>query len=62
MVLGNSSAWGGDLQIAHSVMKDAIDTDAPRAALRELGLAPSGVVGVEDRKKIVAVLSKVRVK
>ena len=33
MVLGNSASWGGDLVIGHSVMRDAIDGAAVKAAL-----------------------------
>ncbi|MPZ35752.1 MAG: ring-opening amidohydrolase [Rhodospirillales bacterium] len=37
VVLGNSTAWAGDLVIDHDVMKDAIDADAARRLLARLG-------------------------
>jgi cyanuric acid amidohydrolase len=36
VVLGNSSAWAGDLVIDHDVMGDAIDADAARRVLARL--------------------------
>ena len=35
MVIGNSAAWGGDLVVGHSVMRDAIDRDAVQRRHRE---------------------------
>lgn len=46
VVLGNSPEWGGDLVIGHDVMKDAIDSSAPRHALRRLGVTEDQVVAV----------------
>jgi cyanuric acid amidohydrolase len=46
VVLGNSSAWAGDLVIDHDVMMDAIDADAARRVLARL------------RGETVAVLAK----
>jgi cyanuric acid amidohydrolase len=59
IVLGNSPAWGGDLAIAHAVMRDAIDLPAVHAALRAAGL-PTGDGQVPDaaRDRLVAVLAK----
>jgi cyanuric acid amidohydrolase len=37
VVLGNSTAWAGELVIDHDVMKDAIDADAARRVLARLG-------------------------
>jgi cyanuric acid amidohydrolase len=37
VVLGNAPGWGGDLAIGHAVMKDAIDADAARGVLAQLG-------------------------
>ena len=37
VVLGNSTAWAGDLVIDHDVMKDAIDAEAARRVLTRLG-------------------------
>ena len=36
VVLGNSTAWAGDLAIDHDVMKDAIDAEAARRVLARL--------------------------
>ena len=37
VVLGNATGWGGDLEIGHAVMKDAIDAEAARGVLTRLG-------------------------
>jgi cyanuric acid amidohydrolase len=59
IVLGNSTHWGGDLRIAHSVMQDAIDLPAVLAALRAAGLDTSaGQIDAAARERLVAVLSK----
>ncbi len=34
--MGNSSSWGGQLVMAHDVMKDAIDVEAARRALAQV--------------------------
>ena len=55
VVLGNSAGWGGDLVIGHDVMKDAIDAEAARRVLAQIGgetvavlakaeAAPSGAI------------------
>lgn len=58
IVLGNAAGWSGDLRIAHDVMADAIDSEAPRRALRALGLACDGQLDPAARDRIVAVLAK----
>jgi cyanuric acid amidohydrolase len=58
MVLGNSSAWTGDLAIAHRVMKDGIDSPALWAALAELGISGNGQLDGAARARIAAVLAK----
>ena len=56
LVLGNSTAWGGDLQIGHGVMQDAIDTEAVAQALAGAGMA--GPLDARSRPRIAAVLAK----
>jgi cyanuric acid amidohydrolase len=59
IVLGNSPDWGGDLAIAHAVMRDAIDLPAVHAALRAAGLpTEDGQVPEAARDRLVAVLAK----
>jgi cyanuric acid amidohydrolase len=59
IVLGNSPDWGGDLAIAHAVMRDAIDLPAVHAALRAAGLpTEDGQVPDAARDRLVAVLAK----
>jgi len=58
VVLGMSSRWSGPLAIDHAVMADAIDIEPVRAALARLGLGASGQLGVADRRRLVALLSK----
>ena len=58
-MLGNSPDWGGDLAIAHAVMRDAIDLPAVHAALRAAGLpTEDGQVPEAARDRLVAVLAK----
>ncbi len=58
MVLGNSSAWGGDSVIGHGVMRDGIDVEAVAQALKGAGVAPAMPLPASDRTRIVAVLAK----
>lgn len=58
IVMGNAPGAGGDLVIGHSVMKDAIDGDAVRAALRSVGIAVNGSVATADAGRIVNVFAK----
>jgi cyanuric acid amidohydrolase len=58
VVLGNAPGWTGDLHMAHDVMADAIDIEAPRRALDRLGLAGAGQLKSAQRERIVAVLAK----
>lgn len=59
VVLGNSPDWGGDLAIAHAVMRDAIDLPAVQRALSAAGLdAASGQLPAEDAARLVALLCK----
>ena len=58
VVLGNATGWVGDLAIAHDVMRDAIDLEAPRRALAALGLGSAGQLEAGQRARVVAVLAK----
>lgn len=58
MVLGNSAAWDGDLRIAHRVMMDALDVDAARGALEDLGIPADRQLNADRRGQIAAVLCK----
>ncbi|WP_191083651.1 cyanuric acid amidohydrolase [Roseococcus microcysteis] len=59
VVLGNSPDWGGDLTIAHAVMRDAIDLPAVQRALSAAGLdASAGQLPAEDAARLVALLCK----
>jgi len=58
MVFGNSPAWGGDLVIGHSVMRDAIDRDAVKAALESAGIRFEWSLSPAQRERIVNVLAK----
>jgi cyanuric acid amidohydrolase len=58
VVLGNSPAWGGDLQIGHAVMQDAIDFAAVKAALGAVGISAADQIPDADRKRVRAVLVK----
>jgi cyanuric acid amidohydrolase len=59
IVLGNSTAWSGDLAIAHAVMQDAIDLPAVHRALRLAGLpTEDGQLAASAAGRLVAVLAK----
>ena len=58
VVLGMSAAWSGDLAVDHAVMADAIDIEPVRAALNRLGFDATGQLSREERKRLVAVLTK----
>jgi cyanuric acid amidohydrolase len=58
IVLGNSSAWGGDLMIGHAVMRDPIDFSAVREALALVGLRSQGQLSGRDQDRVAAVLAK----
>jgi len=59
VVLGNSPEWGGELRIAHAVMRDAIDLPAVQRALAAGGLdASSGQLPTEEAARLVALLCK----
>jgi len=58
LVIGNSTAWSGDLVIAHDVMADAIDTAALARVLGQLGIAATVPLAAEAQARLVAVLAK----
>ncbi|WP_439596362.1 ring-opening amidohydrolase [Falsiroseomonas sp.] len=59
VVMGQSTAWGGPLRIAHAVMPDAIALPAVHAALRGAGLDPAGgQINAADAARLIAVLAK----
>lgn len=59
VVMGNSTAWCGELTIAHAVMPDAIALPAVHAALRAAGLDTSaGQLAEAEAARLVAVLAK----
>lgn len=58
LVMGNSTAWGGDLVIGHDVMKDAIDGDAVKRAIENAGLEFDWRPSPEERDRIINVFAK----
>ena len=59
IVLGMSPDWGGDLAIAHAVMRDAIDLPAVHRALRLAGLPTvDGQIAASEAGRLLAVLAK----
>jgi cyanuric acid amidohydrolase len=58
LLLANSASSVGELRVGHSVMRDLIDADGVKAALRAAGLSfgccPSG----EDQQRVVQVFAK----
>ncbi len=58
VVLGMSAAWSGPLAVDHAVMSDAIDIEPIRAALMRLGLPAAGQLSADERRRLVALLSK----
>lgn len=58
LVMGNSTAWAGDLMIGHDVMQDAIDAAAVRRALRSAGLSFDCELNDEQRERVVNVFAK----
>jgi cyanuric acid amidohydrolase len=58
LLFGNSPAATGDLRIGHGILRDAIDADGVRAALKSAGLSFTGNPTEDDAKRIVAVFAK----
>ena len=58
VVLGNSSAWGGTLRIAHRAMNDALDIGAVVDTLADLGIEARPQVAPMAASRIACVLAK----
>ena len=58
LLFGNSPTATGDLRIGHGILKDAIDADGVREALRSAGLTFTGNPTEEETRRIVAVFAK----
>ena len=58
MVIGNSAAWGGELVVGHSVMRDAIDRDAVKEAIVNAGVGFEWSLTPEQQGRIVNVFAK----
>jgi cyanuric acid amidohydrolase len=58
LVMGNSTAWGGDLVIGHDVMQDAIDADAVKRALAGAGIEFDWRPSPEQQDRIINVFAK----
>jgi cyanuric acid amidohydrolase len=58
LLFGNSPGATGDLRIGHGILKDAIDAEGVRDALKNAGLNFSGNPTEEDARRIVAVFAK----
>ena len=58
LLFGNSPHASGHLRIGHGVLKDAIDAEGVREALRSAGLSFSGNPTEADAQRIVAVFAK----
>ena len=58
VVLGNSSAWGGSLRIAHRAMNDALDIGAIVDTLADLGIEARPQVAPVAASRIACVLAK----
>ena len=58
IVMGNAAGTNSELVIGHSVMRDAIDSEAVREALRSVGVTVTGVVAQTDAQRIVNVFAK----
>ena len=58
IVMGNLAGSNSDFVVSHSVMRDAIDSEAVRRALRAAHIPVNGIVSSSDAKRIVNVLAK----
>jgi cyanuric acid amidohydrolase len=58
LLFGNSPSATGDLRIGHGILKDAIDADGVRDALKSAGLTFNGNPTEEETRRIVAVFAK----
>ena len=58
IVMGNAAGSESDMIIGHSVMRDAIDSEAVREALRAVNIPVGGIVNPKDAARIVNVFAK----
>lgn len=58
IVMGNAAGTDSEMVIGHSVMRDAIDSEAVREALRAVNIPVDGIVAPTDAKRIVNVFAK----
>lgn len=58
LVLGNSASWIGPLVASRAVMRDALDLDAVRCALRQLGMPADRPLEPEETQRVAAVFAK----
>ncbi|MGB8252649.1 MAG: ring-opening amidohydrolase [Anaerolineaceae bacterium] len=59
IVMGNASSWAGELVISHSIMKDAIDSEAVIEALKVAGIKfTDGRIDQDQQAKIINVFAK----
>lgn len=58
ILMGNSTSWSGDLVAGHAVMRDAIDADGVRAALRSAGCLAGELPTQEELERVVNVFTK----
>ena len=58
IVMGNSAQSASEYVIGHSVMKDAIDAEAVREALRQVGIDVRGSLDPQQAARVVNVLAK----
>lgn len=58
LLFGNSPTATGDLRIGHGVLRDAIDAEGVREALKSAGLTFDGNPTAEEAGRIVAVFAK----
>ena len=58
IVMGNTAGAESDLVIGHSVMQDAIDSNAVREALENVSLPADGTLGEVEQNRIVNVFAK----
>jgi cyanuric acid amidohydrolase len=58
LVLANSPAWEGDLQVAHGVLEDMLDTRTVRAVAERLGVKVAIPPDPAEVRKLVGVFAK----
>lgn len=58
IVMGNVAGSNSDFIVSHSIMRDAIDSEGVREALRAAGIPVSGTVSPSDTNRIVNVFAK----